>query len=113
MGPVRVGAGKRSRTAASTRPWKGRRRIWPDRSIRGTRTRSVVEVSLQRPPKRSPFVPIDPRLTRLDANRMRVNNPYGVETTLFANDQVPVESSAVTELVELLALQESVQQVAE
>lgn len=44
---------------------------------------------------------------------MRVNNPHGVETTLFANEQVPVESAAVTELVELLALQDTVRQVAE
>ena len=58
-------------------------------------------------------MPIDPRLTRLDENRVRVNNPYDVETTLFANEQVPVESAAVTELIELLALQDTVRQVAE
>ncbi|HEX4610313.1 MAG TPA: RtcB family protein, partial [Urbifossiella sp.] len=54
----------------------------------------------------------DPRLTRLDDTRVRVNNPHGVETTLFANERVPVEAAAVTELVELLALQDTVQQVA-
>jgi tRNA-splicing ligase RtcB len=58
-------------------------------------------------------VPTDPRLTRLDAARVRVNNPHGVEATLFANEQVPVESGAVTELVELLALRDTVRQVAE
>jgi tRNA-splicing ligase RtcB len=58
-------------------------------------------------------MPSDPRLTRLDETRLRVNNPYGIETTLFANEQVPVESAAVTELVELLALQDTVSQVAE
>ena len=58
-------------------------------------------------------MPADPRLTRLDAARVRVNNPHGVETTLFANERVPVESGAVTELVELLALRDTVQQVAE
>ncbi len=58
-------------------------------------------------------MPTDPRLSRLDETRVRVNNPHGVETTLFANDQVPVESAAVTELVELLALQDTVRQVAQ
>lgn len=58
-------------------------------------------------------MPIDPRLTRLDENRVRVNNPHGVDTTLFANEQVPVEAAAVTELIELLALQDDVQRVAE
>lgn len=55
---------------------------------------------------------IDPRLTRLDETRVRVNNPYGIETTLFANEEVPVEPSAVTELVDLLALQDTVRRVA-
>ena len=54
----------------------------------------------------------DPRLRRLDATRVRVDNPYGIDTVLFANEQVPVETSAVTELLELLELQETVEQVA-
>ncbi len=58
-------------------------------------------------------MPTDPRLTRLDDTRVRVENPYGIETTLFADERVPVESAAVTELVELLALQDTVRQVAE
>lgn len=58
-------------------------------------------------------MPLDPRLTRLDDTRVRVHNPHGVEATLFANEQVPVELAAVTELVELLALQDTVQRVAE
>lgn len=55
---------------------------------------------------------LEPRLTRLDATRLRVNNEHGVEAVLFANEQVPVEASAVTELLELLDLQETVEQVA-
>ena len=55
---------------------------------------------------------LDPRLTRLDATRVRVDNGRGIDTVLFANEQVPVETSAVTELLELLDLQESVEQVA-
>ncbi|OWK36792.1 RtcB family protein [Fimbriiglobus ruber] len=54
----------------------------------------------------------DARLTRLDDTRLRVNNPYGVEATMFASADVPVESAAVTELVDLLALQDTVRQVA-
>ena len=55
---------------------------------------------------------LDPRLTRLDATRVRVDNGRGIDTVLFANEQVPVETSAVTELLELLDLQETVEQVA-
>src|SRR3954452_6248645 len=55
---------------------------------------------------------LDPRLTRLDANRVRVNNPHGVDAVLFANEQVPVEASAVTELLGFLDLQRTVEEVA-
>ncbi len=56
---------------------------------------------------------IDPRLTRLDATRLRVNNARGVDAVLFANEQVPVEGAAVTELIEFLGLQQIVERVAE
>lgn len=56
---------------------------------------------------------LDNRLTRLDATRVRVNNKYGIDATLFAKEQVPVESAAVTELLELLDLHETVERVAE
>jgi tRNA-splicing ligase RtcB len=55
----------------------------------------------------------DPRLTRINPTRLRVNNPPGVDATLFATDQVPVESAAVTELVTLLNLRQTVERVAE
>lgn len=55
----------------------------------------------------------DPRLTRLDDTRLRVNNDCGVDAVLFANDRVPVEGAAVTELIEFLELQQTVEQVAE
>lgn len=55
----------------------------------------------------------DSRLTRLDPNRLQVNNDYGVNAVLFANDQVPVEGAAVTELIEFLDLQQTVERVAE
>lgn len=56
---------------------------------------------------------LDHRLTRLDANRVRVNNRHGIDATLFANEQVPVEAAAVTELLGLLELQETIERVAE
>jgi RNA-splicing ligase RtcB len=43
----------------------------------------------------------DPRLVRLDATRLKVHNDQGVDATLFANEQVPVESGAVDELVQM------------
>jgi tRNA-splicing ligase RtcB len=55
---------------------------------------------------------IDSRLTRLDANRVRVDNPQGVDALLFANEKVPVEPAAVTELLEMLQLQTTVEQFA-
>src|SRR5262245_37857057 len=58
-------------------------------------------------------MPTDPRLSRLDPTRLRVNNDLGVDATLFANDQVPVEGAAVNELLELLQLRRTVERVAE
>jgi len=55
---------------------------------------------------------LDNRLTRLDANRVRVNNKHGIDAVLFANAQVPVEAAVVTELLGLLDLQETVERVA-
>lgn len=54
----------------------------------------------------------DPRLRRLDATRLQIDNRHGIPAVLFANEQVPVEAAAVTELLELLELQETVAQVA-
>lgn len=56
---------------------------------------------------------MDDRLSRLDANSLRVENIEGVPTTLFANEQVPIESSAIEELLSLLELQKTVKQIAE
>ena len=53
------------------------------------------------------------RLTRLDANRVRVENPQGIDALLFANEKVPVESAAVTELLEMLQLQATVERFAD
>ncbi len=53
----------------------------------------------------------DSRLTRLDASRLRIDNPYGINATLFASEQVPIESAAVSELLTLLDLQQTVERI--
>jgi tRNA-splicing ligase RtcB (3'-phosphate/5'-hydroxy nucleic acid ligase) len=56
---------------------------------------------------------LDPRLSRLDENRVRIDNPYGIDAVLFANESVPVETAAVTELVRMLDLSRTVERIAE
>lgn len=58
-------------------------------------------------------MPRDPRLERLDPVRLRVRNDAGVDATLFATDDVPVESAAVDELRSLLELRHTVKRFAE
>jgi tRNA-splicing ligase RtcB len=58
-------------------------------------------------------MPSDPRLSRVDATRLKVVNNLGVDATLFAGDEVPIEGAAVTELLEMLQLKETVERVAE
>ena len=55
----------------------------------------------------------DSRLARLDRSKLRVENPYKVPATLFADEQMVVESDAVTELLEMLELQRTVERFAE
>ena len=52
---------------------------------------------------------IDPRIDRIDKNRVSINNPYGIDAILFANESVPVDSSSITELIELLDLKNTVE----
>lgn len=58
-------------------------------------------------------MPNDPRLSRLDPTRLRVVNDLGIEATLFATEQVPVESAAVNELLGMLEVQKTVERVAD
>jgi tRNA-splicing ligase RtcB len=58
-------------------------------------------------------MPNDPRLSRVDSTRLKVVNNFGVDATLFAGDGVPVESAAVSELLAMLQLKETVERVAE
>lgn len=54
---------------------------------------------------------LDHRLTRMDAHRVRIDNPYGIPATLFANDQVAVERSAVDELMSLLEVADTLERL--
>lgn len=54
----------------------------------------------------------DPRLTRTDPNRVRIENPYGIDAVLFANPSVPVEPAAVDELVGMLDISQTVERFA-
>ncbi len=55
---------------------------------------------------------LDPRLKRLDESRVSITNPHGISATLFANSDVPVEPSAVTELLEMLEVSQTLREVA-
>jgi tRNA-splicing ligase RtcB (3'-phosphate/5'-hydroxy nucleic acid ligase) len=46
-----------------------------------------------------------PQLQRIDDNRIRVENPYGIEVVVFANPDVPVDAAAVDELLGMLEIQ--------
>ena len=54
----------------------------------------------------------DSRFTRLDAHRVRIENPYGIPVNLFAGKDVPVENKAISELLGLLELSQTVEQFA-
>lgn len=51
----------------------------------------------------------NPKLLRLDATRLSISNPYGLEATLFASEGVPVENKAIDELLGLLELQHTLE----
>ncbi|MFO0841230.1 MAG: RtcB family protein [Gemmataceae bacterium] len=58
-------------------------------------------------------MPNDSRLERLDPTRLRVVNDLGIDATLFADEQVPVEAAAVNELLGMLRLRETVERFAD
>lgn len=53
----------------------------------------------------------DSRLQRVDANRLKILNPLGVDATLFANERVPVESSAIDELIGVSGLKHTLERL--
>ncbi len=58
-------------------------------------------------------MPSDPRLQRLGPCRLKVVNPQGVDATLFAGADVPIESAAVDELLGMLRLRETAERIAD
>ena len=55
---------------------------------------------------------IDPRLKRIDANRIRILNRQDIDAVLFANVDVPIEQTAVDELAQMLEVGDTLRQVA-
>jgi len=51
----------------------------------------------------------DDRLLRIDQNSNRIDNTFGVDAVLFVNDQVPVESATINELLSMLGLQSTLE----
>lgn len=58
-------------------------------------------------------MPGDTRLHRLDPTRLRVANDHGIDATLFAGPDVPVEAAAVTELLTMLQLRQTAERFAD
>src|SRR5262245_59004850 len=58
-------------------------------------------------------MPADSRLRRLTHTQLEVVNDLGIDATLFANEQVPIESAAVNELLCMLQLHETVERFAD
>lgn len=54
----------------------------------------------------------DERLKRLDAQRWSIVNRFGIDATLFASPDVPIESSAIDELSTMLEVQQTVNDMA-
>ena len=48
-------------------------------------------------------------LTRIDENKLELSNPFGVDVSLFANENVPIEQAAIDELREMLEIQATVE----
>src|SRR3954470_20028985 len=56
---------------------------------------------------------LDAVARRVDATRVRIDNPWGVPVTLFANPEIPVDADAVEELLRFVSLQETLETLAD
>jgi tRNA-splicing ligase RtcB len=52
---------------------------------------------------------LDAVARRVDATRVRIDNPWGVPVTLFANPEIAVDADAVEELLTFISLQETLE----
>jgi tRNA-splicing ligase RtcB len=55
--------------------------------------------------------PLD-RLRRIDDSTLEIVNPYGIEAKLFATKEVPIEAVAVAELLSVMQLKETLENIA-
>lgn len=56
---------------------------------------------------------LDTVVRRVDATRLRIENPQGVPITLFANSEIPIETEAIEQLLDFVSLQETLDRLAE
>jgi tRNA-splicing ligase RtcB len=56
---------------------------------------------------------LDSGVRRVDATRLRIENPQRVPVTLFANMDIPVDAEAIDQLLAFVSLQETVDLIAE
>lgn len=49
------------------------------------------------------------KLTRIDANRISVVTPSGLDITLFANEQVPIDRGSIAEIATISGIASTVQ----
>ena len=50
-------------------------------------------------------------LSRVDRNRVHIQNPYHVPATLFAQEEVPVEADGIAQFLQFLSLQHTAQRI--
>jgi tRNA-splicing ligase RtcB len=55
---------------------------------------------------------LDSVVRRIDATRLRIDNPQGVPVTLYANSDIPVDAEAIDQLLGFVSLQETLDMIA-
>jgi hypothetical protein len=56
---------------------------------------------------------LDSVVRRIDATRLRIDNPQGVPVTLYANSDIPVDAEAIDQLLGFVSLQQTLDTIAE
>ncbi|HEX4497420.1 MAG TPA: RtcB family protein [Thermoanaerobaculia bacterium] len=55
---------------------------------------------------------LDSVVRRIDATRLRIDNPQGVPVTLYANSEIPVDAEAIDQLLDFVSLQTTLDTIA-
>lgn len=56
---------------------------------------------------------LSPQARRINAHQLQLDNPFGVDATCFANEDVPVERDGIEQLHTFLSIQRTVEQIQE